>query len=271
MSPNKIHLFELLGGDFSAWSNFKIGDYSGYQPATYANVVWTPTTPGISCGFETKTSGAYPVDVTVEGSDILTFTWTNHAQTAAYDIEGFYMWPEECFSYSSGTEYTFTFSNTGAADHAQRIFGAYGTSTPYETWQYNGGLGWRLMPWHPYFAIVGTNNSSTVAWYASSTPQFPYDFNPESDICADWGPFTSVCNMMLWLFKPSASSTDAYNGYVSLLTTKAPLGYFNATQDAFFTLMGSSSTNYASVEISTSSLSTLYINASSSVLPFLSA
>jgi len=44
MSPNKIHLFELLGGDFSAWSNFKIGDYSGYQPeGPFADVVLVPS------------------------------------------------------------------------------------------------------------------------------------------------------------------------------------------------------------------------------------
>jgi len=206
------------------------GVVGGYQAPTYANVVWIPTSTGIFCGFETYGSGVGTTTVSLTGVGIATVSWTQ-AWAQGNAIRTYTLWPEECFTYTSGTSYTFAFSSTNNSHHY--IAGAYGTSTNYEKWQYNDGLGWRIVQGHPYFSVIGTNNSSTVAWYASSTPQYPYDFNPESTVCADWGPFTPVCNMLIWLFKPSDGAMMDFEIVRDDMLASVPLGYFTLAADAF--------------------------------------
>lgn len=259
---------------FNGSYNLEFGDFGSYHGGYYAAVEWTPTSTGIFCGFETIFESAEsPIDISVSGSDILTVSWLNQTVPPGSSglTSGFYLWPEECFTFTSGTKYRFDFSTTGGVTDSTMIWGASATPTNYVLWQYNDGLGWSVKNGHPEFTIIGTANSSTVAWYVSSTPQFPYDFNPDSDVCADWGPFTIVCRMLQWLFVPSDDAIADYDAYKTLITTKAPLGYFDATQDAFYSMMGASSTDYESVTITSSSLQTLYITASSSVMPFLDA
>jgi len=121
--------------------SLRFGVFSGYQPPSYARIEWTPTSTGIFCGFETKMngeSGTDPIDVTMSGDGIMEITWSDHEPGVSGTVEGFYLWPEECVTYASGTTYSFNFSTTNGRDDSMYLYGSAGTSSVYEQWQYNG-------------------------------------------------------------------------------------------------------------------------------------
>jgi len=184
------------------------GNRSGYHPATYAQVLWTPTSTGIFCGFEAYATQEIPIDVSLEGSDIATITWTNESGTwngSTYFFD-FFLWPEECFTFTSGTTYSFTFDNTGDVSNVGYLQGTSVTTTGYEVWQYNDGVGW----WQQFgktagFAIIGTENASTTDWYQQNVePTMPVDV-----AVGDW-----------WAGWRNLGTT--------LFTEKAPFGYVSS-------------------------------------------
>jgi len=196
------------------------GDMASYHGAEYATVKWTPDEDGIFCGFETKTHGDADIDVTMSGSGIANVTWSDHVQAVGDDVEGFYLWPEECFAYASGTTYSFNFSNSGGVSDLTRMYAASATPTAYVQLQYNDGLGWSVKDGHPYFAIVGTSNTSTMEWYETNiTGIVPTDVDPDW-----WGGWKALRD--------------------DITTNKVPFGYVGQILDVWESLGDGTSTEW---------------------------
>jgi len=192
-----------LSGDSTGPGAPTFGLSGGYQSMTYARLDWIPTSTGIFCGIETQITQEINVDVTLEGGGV-SLSWQDQvADGVSLDL---YLWPEECFTYTSGTTYSFTFANSDAVSNVGYLYYGNGTSTNYQFWQYKESVGWyQLFGKYPEWAVIGTSNSSSTEWYQT---------NVEVTLPED----TSV--------------TEWWSGWQELGTkafsTKAPFGYVSS-------------------------------------------
>lgn len=136
---------------------------------------------------------------------------------------------------------------------------------------YGDVYGWHDLgtPTNPVALNLYVYGYNSLAGYPEPVSS-DYNFSTGTALGTDLGTSGNFISAALkYLFIPSSKAMDGYKAYHDLLLQKAPLGYYPLAENAFFTFINTSATQFASIEIPTSSLEIMYLTVSSSVLPFL--